>query len=113
MTKVAKSISAGVAKSWEKKDVIEKRIQRSKAVVDGVEFRSVGNAFKELGLLDEFGSYSKAIKLRKDLKKANAPIKRFGKTWEVVASNYSAKTGKLNAETQKRANEIAKRRKAS
>lgn len=69
-----RSNSEGIAKSWDKKEVSQKRLTRNAVMVEGVgEFKSVRVAFAALGLPD-----SKHIRFRMKLKEAGRLNFEFG-----------------------------------
>lgn len=69
-----RSNSEGIAKSWDNKEVAQKRLTRNGVMVDGVgEFKSVRVAFAALGLPD-----SKHIRFRMKLKEAGRLNFEFG-----------------------------------
>lgn len=69
-----RSNSEGIAKSWDNKEVAQKRLTRNGVMVEGVgEFKSVRAAFAALGLPD-----SKHIRFRMKLKEAGRLNFEFG-----------------------------------
>lgn len=69
-----RSNSEGIAKSWDNKEVAQKRLTRNAVMVEGVgEFKSVRVAFAALGLPD-----SKHIRFRMKLKEAGRLNFEFG-----------------------------------
>lgn len=69
-----RSNSEGIAKSWDNKEVAQKRLTRNGVMVEGVgEFKSVRVAFASLGLPD-----SKHIRFRMKLKEAGRLNFEFG-----------------------------------
>lgn len=69
-----RSNSEGIAKSWDNKEVAQKRLTRNGVIVEGVgEFKSVRVAFAALGLPD-----SKHIRFRMKLKEAGRLNFEFG-----------------------------------
>lgn len=69
-----RSNSEGIAKSWDNKEVAQKRFTRNGVIVEGVgEFKSVRAAFAALGLPD-----SKHIRFRMKLKEAGRLNFEFG-----------------------------------
>ncbi|AFO10449.1 hypothetical protein [Escherichia phage ECML-117] len=69
-----RSNSEGIAKSWDNKEVAQKRLTRNGVMVEGVgEFKSVRVAFAALGLPD-----SKHIRFRMKLKEAGRLTFEFG-----------------------------------
>ena len=69
-----RSNSEGIAKSWDNKEVAQKRLTRNGVMVEGVgEFKSVRVAFAALGLPD-----SKHIRFRMKLKEAGRLNFEFG-----------------------------------
>lgn len=69
-----RSNSEGIAKSWDNKEVAQKRLTRNAVMVEGVgEFKSVRAAFAALGLPD-----SKHIRFRMKLKEAGRLNFEFG-----------------------------------
>ena len=69
-----RSNSEGIAKSWDNKEVAQKRLTRNGVIVEGVgEFKSVRAAFAALGLPD-----SKHIRFRMKLKEAGRLNFEFG-----------------------------------
>ena len=75
-------MSAAIRESWNDTEVAAARKQRSAVLVDGVQYRSVGQAFEELGL-----PMSKCIKFRGELKAAGS-LSEFGLSWKIIPLNY-------------------------
>lgn len=63
-----RTAAEGIAASWKNPEVATKRMTRHQVEVNGEEFRSVGQAFAQLGL----GNSNAAIKFRMQLKSAGA-----------------------------------------
>lgn len=74
--------SAGIAESWKVAETRRKRCQRSAVEVDGVEYRSVRQAFAALGL-----PMKMHIAFRMELK-ATGKAAAFGHEWEIIPLNY-------------------------
>lgn len=70
--------SEGVAKSWQDPEIKAKRSQRNKVLVDGVEYKSVTQAFKALDL-----PLKAHVKFRGELKAAGK-LEAYDRTWEIV-----------------------------
>ena len=77
--------AAAIAASWADPEVAAKRAQRSHVKVAGVEYKSVREAFKALGLPD-----SKHIKFRMELKATESGRKTFeGHTFVLVGEKVA------------------------
>lgn len=74
--------SAGIKESWKVPEIREKRTQRSAVEVNGAQYKSVAEAFRELGLPME-----KHIKFRGALKAAEE-MDGFGMSWKIIPLNY-------------------------
>lgn len=75
-------LSAAIRESWKNPATAQKRSQRSGVKVDGVWHRSVGSAFRHLGL-----PMNEHIKFRMQLKSAGK-LTAYGYRWEVMPLNY-------------------------
>jgi hypothetical protein len=74
--------AAGVAASWTNPDIAAKRAQRSAVEVDGEAFRSVRQAFAQLGL-----PMKEHINFRMLLKE-HGQLNDYGRSWKIVPLNY-------------------------
>lgn len=75
-------MSAAQRESWKEDEVRAARCERSAVNVDGVDYRSVGQAFEELGL-----PAGKMVAFRMKLKEAGK-LKEFDHKWEIIPLNY-------------------------
>jgi hypothetical protein len=76
------SLSTAVAETWKDAEVRAARCERSAVVVDGVQFKSVADAFRQLHL--PMGQH---IRFRGQLKE-QIKMTAYDKKWEVIPLNY-------------------------
>lgn len=79
---IAQKRSTAIAKSWEDKAVHAKRRQRSAVEVDGVQYRSVKQAFEALKL-----PLKEHIQFRMQLK-AEGKTRCYDRQWKIIPLNY-------------------------
>jgi hypothetical protein len=94
---IAAKRAAGTSATWQDPEVRAKRTQRHGVEVDGVYYKSVGDAYLQLGL-----PMSKCIAHRIELKSLpeGTVDEEYGKTWKIVPYRYAEKAKKAAVEPQ-------------